>query len=143
MLTPVEVQSALDVNEDELSVAADELEDRGWVKLQKTLGMGKVGFSRVSPTEQLFFDTDLSLKGWKTENDARVLAATAVNTQKESVSLAELDQLLSWGPRRLNPAAAYLAVFQYVQAAATLSSHPYAYHWFFITPKTRRFASEK
>lgn len=143
MMHAAEVESALGLTEDEISIAADELEELGWVKLQLSLGMGKAGFNRISPREELFFNSDLPLKGWNTVEDARVLAATAVNTGEESVSLIELDRLLEWGPRRINPAAAYLGSLGYIQASATISCHPYVYQWFFITPKTRRFASEK
>lgn len=142
-LAPYEIESTLGINENELALAADELEEQGWVHLNKTLNSGPAGFTTISPMYNLFFNTDLPLRGWDTEEDARVLAATAVNAKKDSVTLIELDQLLSWGPRRINPAAAYLRLYQYVQASDSLRTDPYVYHWFYIAAKTRRFASEK
>lgn len=143
VLNASEVLSALELKEDEVAIAADELDEIGWVKLHRHLGMGRIGFGRISPTERLFFNTDLPLKGWNTEDDARVLAATSLNTGKQQVSLHEIDQILAWGTRRINPAAKYLAVYGYVNASPAIGSHPYAYSWLLLTSKTRRFASGK
>ena len=135
-----EVLQALELVEDELAVAADELEEQGIVKLHKTLGMGKAGFYRISPTPFLFFKTDSYLRGWDTEADGHVLAAAIVNKGQNIVSLWEVDQLLSWGPRRINPAAHYLVAYEYAKPLKTLGSAPYAYSGLMITTRTRRFA---
>lgn len=139
-LSAVEVLHELDIIEDEAAIAADELEEQGLVHLTKLVGMGNVGFSMISPTASLFFLTDPYLKGWSPETDAKALAAAAVNTGKENASLAEMDKLLSWGPRRLNPAADFLIFYDYVQSFNTRGSAPYITHGFRVTLKTRRFA---
>lgn len=74
-----EVLEALRITQDEASMAADELEERGWVKLHVHVGMGPAGFGRISPEPLLFFQTDPHVKGWNPSSDARTLAAVVVN----------------------------------------------------------------
>lgn len=140
LLGKEEVTAALGLTEEEVAVAADELEERGLVQLHKAIGMGKAGFYRISPTSYLFFETDVDIRGRNTETDARTLAAAAVNTGKDVVSLSEIDKALSWGPRRINPAADYLALHGYVNPSKA-SGHPYSYPHFIVTPRTKRFAN--
>lgn len=99
------------------------------------------GVRGVSPTARLFFETDPVLKGWNPDADADAVAAAAVNTSNDCVSLYELDELLAWGPRRLNPTAYYLVMHDGVEQAAKGSdSGPYAYSFLVIGAKTRLFA---
>lgn len=58
------------------------------------------------------------------------------------MSLAEADKVLSWGPRRLNPAAYFLSLRGHAQPLKTLGSAPYVYAGLIITAKTRRVAME-
>jgi hypothetical protein len=137
-----EVLQTLNITENETAVAADELKEHGMVTLHQHSGMGNAGFGRISPTPELFFVTDPYLKGWNPATDARALAAVLVNEGKDIRSLAEADKLLSWGPRRLNPAAYFLSLRGHAQPLEQLFCHPYAYGGLIISARTRRFAME-
>ena len=103
--------------------------------------MGKAGFSAIWPAPILFFETDPVLKGWDAQTDANILAATLVAAGMDGVYLSEVDKTLAWGPRRLNPAASFLALNGYVKPSNTMSALPYVYTRLFVTPRTRRFAT--
>ncbi len=130
----------LGIAPEQLGMAASELEDIGLVKLLKTLGQGVAGFSALRPNAYLFIVTDPILQRWNPEQDARALAATMINIGDGHVSLAQVDQMLNWGPRRLNPAAEYLASNSLVRPAHSRGSLPYVYSSAAVTNRTRRFA---
>lgn len=133
----------LAISEDALGEAADELEERSWATLSRTSGMGRAGFSDISPTPLLFIETDLALKGWDPRSDAKVLAnALIVGNERDGTWLRALDERLSWGPRRLNPAASYLVNHEYVEESKAVGADPYMSHYLRVTAKTRRFAKE-
>lgn len=140
MVDPASLCNGLSFTEDILALVADELAEHGWVKLIKTFGMGKAGFSTLSPTALLFIETDQFVTGSDPKSDARELAVQLTKQPEGSANLSELDKQLSWGPRRINPAVAYLQLKEYVQASKTLGAHPYAVSWIRATEKTRRFA---
>jgi hypothetical protein len=123
LLTAQEVLDAVKLSEEELSIAADELEEKGFVKLLRTLGMGKVGFSDIGTTESLFASTDSYLKDWNPEKDSVVLAETLLKLSKEGqgVSIKEADDYLKWGPRRLNPALFLLIERNVVEPSKVLN----------------------
>ena len=73
------VLQELNMTEDEASLAADELKERGWVRLHVHSNMGRAGFGRISPEPQLFFHTDPHVKGWDPKKDAHALAGALVN----------------------------------------------------------------
>lgn len=141
LINAQEVLRVLDITEDEIAVAADELEELGLVKLHKRAGMGRANFGMISPTPHLFFKTDFHLKGWNTKADAQALATAMVNTGKDIVNLSEMSKILSWEPRRINPAVQYLEVFGYANPLKTVGSLPYAYLALMVTPRMQRFAA--
>ena len=130
----------LQITPEQLGMAASELEDRGLVKLTEAMGCGPAGFIFLSPTPNLFIATDPLLREWNPAQDALVLAAAMVNASEDCVSLAELDQALGWGPRRLNPAADYLVMKTIVRPLEAMGSAPYSYLEALIDHRTRRFA---
>jgi hypothetical protein len=142
LLEASEVLHCLEVEEDQLALAADELQDLGWVTLHTPLG-STVGFGRISPTSQLFWDTDQILRSCDPEADAKHLAGAFIRANKQAVTLAEMHAKLNWSPRRINPAADYLRLNDIVGASHTLNSHPYAFNSMWIKPRTKRFASER
>lgn len=123
-VNPASLCRGLAFTEDELALAAGELADHGWVQLVKTLGMGKAGFSTLFPTALLFIETDPFVRGNDPKSDARELAAQLTKQPDGSANLSELDKLLLWGPRRINPATAYLQQKGYVDASRTLAPIP-------------------
>jgi len=130
----------LNITEREIGAAASELEELGYVELNRPFGCGPAGFSSLSPTPMLFIATDQALRGWNPEHDAVTMAAEMVNTGDDIVSLADIDHKLGWGPRRINTAAGYLVLFGYVRPLRTMGSMPYTYSSAVIDYKTKRFA---
>lgn len=106
MMKAQEVLGALQLSEEALRLAADELDEKGFVTLQKTLGMGKVGFHYIGTTEHLFSITDKYLHGWNPEEDSITLAQALIDIAQtgHSASIQTADEALKWGPRRINPA---------------------------------------
>jgi hypothetical protein len=124
---------------EQAGMAASELSDAGMVKLIVTSGSGPAGFSDIQPRPQLFFRTDLALRGWDTKKDALALAAAMLNSGGDQAGLADMDRHLGWGPRRINPAADYLSAHGYVERSKSFGSLPYTYIHAFLTHRTRRF----
>jgi hypothetical protein len=136
-----EIMRDLELSADEAGMAASELEDYGYVKRGIDSGSGPAGFSYLQPRAELFFRTDPALHGWDPAQDAVALAAAMVNLARhDGVTLADVDKHLGWGPRRLNPAAEYLASYNYVNASRSMGSAPYSYNHALLSHRTRRFA---
>lgn len=140
ILGPEQVLSDTKMTEEQLSVAADELRARGWVTLQAD--GSKVGFRYIQPTFFLFVETDPDLKGWDPRQDAKTIASTAIEMDSQSLSPREIGEKLGWEPRRLNPAMSWLENRGYAKFSRTMGSSPYRFTAIFITPSTRRLASE-
>ncbi len=106
ILKAQEVLGALQLSEEALSLAADELSEKGFVTLQKTLDMGKAGFRYIGTTEHFFSITDKYLRGWNPEEDSVTLAKTLIDIAQtgHAASVQSADEFLKWGPRRINPA---------------------------------------
>lgn len=142
----VERQTLVDtlkLTQEELGMAASELEDLGLVKLVKGFGCGPAGFSELSPTAGFFVVTDPLLQEWTPTEDAVVLAAAMVNSGHDYANLAQVDQALGWGPRRINPAAEYLSQQGIIRPLNEMGSAPYAFSSAAISFRTRRFAEGK
>jgi hypothetical protein len=136
-----EIFKDLELTPDEAGMAASELEDCGWVELDVDTGSGPAGFSSLQPLPELFFRTDPVLQGWDPEADAVALAAAMINVARsDCVNLDEVDKHLAWGPRRLNPAADYLAAHGYVNPSRSVGSAPYTYANALLSHRTRRLA---
>lgn len=136
------VVEALGVPAEEIALAADELDQKGWVVLHKSMGMGAAGFSSISPDRRLFLATDFVLRGWNPEADARDLAKKiAVKGDFQAAGSAELCEVLGWDPRRLNPAADFLVYGDFAKSTGQVHGVPYVHNTLFCTPRTRRFAA--
>jgi hypothetical protein len=141
MLSAEELSRSFKMAEDEIAIAADELEEQGLVTLHRHLNQGNLGFGRISPTARFFIRTDAYFKGWHPNQDARVLATTIFNKSTNGLPTAEADAMLGWGPRRINPAAYYLSETGQAKCLTSLNSDPYAFSHILVTPKTKRFIS--
>ena len=73
-MQPTEIAVALDISEEQVGVAADELEERGWIRVLRSLGGSPAEFDELLPQAPLFFETDPMLRGWRPDEDAIVLA---------------------------------------------------------------------
>lgn len=140
MLEAKEVIDALQLPEDEVAEAVDELKEKGFINLHKSLGMGKLGFTRIAATERLFAKTDSFLKSWDPDKDSKDLAVVLVNISQEghSASILKADEILKWGPRRLNPALFLLIDKDLVDPSKTLNP---TYHAIYVIlkPRIRRY----
>jgi len=137
--------TALDMTPEELGIAASELDEWGWVKLHRTMGDGPARFGTLQPRVQLFVETDEVLRGWNPVEDAATLAAAMINDAAggSHASIPRVAQGLGWPPRRLNPAADYLAERGYIRALRTMGSAPYVFTNAAVDFKTRRFAESQ
>lgn len=136
------VVEALGVPAEEVALAADELDQKGWVVLHKLMGMGAAGFFSISPDRRLFLATDFVLRGWNPETDARELAKKiAAKGDFQAAGSAELCEALGWNPRRLNPAADFLVYGDFAKSTGQVHGVPYVHNTLFCTPRTRRFAA--
>lgn len=140
MLEAKAVIDALRLPEDEIAEAVDELKEKGFINLHKSLGMGKIGFTRVAATERLFAKTDSFFKNWDPEIDSKDLAETLVNISQDGYasSIQKADEILKWGPRRLNPALYLLIEKDLVEPSKTINL---TYHAIYVVlkPKIRRY----
>jgi hypothetical protein len=128
------------MTEEELAIAADELRVRGWVTTQAD--RSTIGFRYTQPTFFLFVETDPTLKSWDPRQDAKAVALTAIGMDSPSLSPREIGEKFGWGPGRLNPAMCWLENRGFANFSKATSSSPYRFTGMFITPSTRRLASE-
>lgn len=128
------------MTEEGLAIAADELRAHGWVTTQAD--GSKIGFRYIQPTIFLFVETDPALKGWDPRQDAKTVARTAIEMDRQSLSPGEISENLKWEPRRLNPAMSWLENRGFAKFSRAMGSSPYRFTGMFITPSTRRLASE-
>jgi len=143
ILDAQEVLHALKLSEEALTLAADELEEKGFVKLHKELGMGKVGFHYIGTTEFLFSVTDKYLRDWNPEDDALTLAQTLIDIAQEghAVSIPSADENLKWGPRRLNPALFLLIASDMVNPSKAITRDYITIH-VILKPKIYRYVKQ-
>jgi diguanylate cyclase (GGDEF)-like protein len=94
MLEPSVVLGSLEISEEALAEAADELEQLGWLTANRALSMGKSNFRTISPTAQFFTQTDATFQAWDPEQDAAAIAKFLVDYGKDVVSLQEIDESL-------------------------------------------------
>jgi diguanylate cyclase (GGDEF)-like protein len=141
MLSADDVTTALTLSAEDAGDAAHELEGHGWVRLNKASGMGKAWFSDIGTHPQLFIDTDPFVTGNDPRTDAKTIARVLVDSGGNDMTVPELDKLLQWGPRRLNPAI-YLIVDQH-NALGCAPVTPYHFSALIVTPATRRLAKER
>ncbi|OYT19925.1 MAG: hypothetical protein CCU26_09125 [Nitrospira sp. UW-LDO-01] len=140
ILGPEPVLSDTKMTEQQLSIAADELRARGWVEVQADGSL--VGFRYIQPTIFLFIETDPTLKGWDPRQDAKAVARAAIELNELSLSSREVGEKLGWEPRRLNPAMSWLENRGHAKFSSAMGSSPYRFTTMFVTPSTRRLASE-
>jgi hypothetical protein len=133
----------LELSAEQAGMAASELSEEGCVKRIRDSGSGVAAFSYLRPLPALFWLTDPVCRGWNPRRDAIELAAAMLNLSRSGgVSLAEVDQHLGWGPRRLNPAADYLEVQGLVSASSSTGSRPYTYAHAIVGFRTQSFVQD-
>lgn len=73
------------------------------------------GWVRIAPTRQFFCRTDALFQNWNPEKDALSIVKRMDLDDQERCSVAELEARLVWGPRRMNPALAYMELHGWVR----------------------------
>ena len=129
----------LEISEDELEEALYELEEEGFVTIHRAWGAPR-GISSIGANDSLFWELDPVVKGWNPSKDALKVAGLIVN--KGSLSAKELQELIKWPVRRLNPAVSFLVERGYVLASKTLNPK-FVSSWLSCTPKTKMFLRNK
>lgn len=115
--------------------AVDELKDKGLVNITHVINAP----TRIQPNNALFWATDSIVNGWDTAKDAQTVASILVKKNEQALRPSELNEILGWDYRRINPATTFLADQGFVEASKASGSHPYAYPWIRANIKTRRF----
>ncbi len=114
-LTVDDFRSEASLTTEEIQIAIDELQSRGWVEPIHVLGCPPLGYSRVNPLDMLFIQGDRFFMTWDPREDAVRLAAELLNGERPDLQVAETAARLEWIPRRINPALSYLILNQAVQ----------------------------
>lgn len=70
------------------------------------------------------------------------VARAAIELNELSLSSREVGEKLGWEPRRLNPAMSWLENRGHAKFSSAMGSSPYRFTTMFVTPSTRRLASE-
>ncbi len=133
------VSQASDLEKD-LRRTVHELEQAGLVKTAADAN-SPLGWHIVGPTEDFFWQTDSHFTAWDPADDARELCRRAV-ADDESFAVQPLDHALGWGPRRMNPALAYLVANGLAEGDRTLNTL-YLYLWGRLTPEGSFLAEEE
>jgi hypothetical protein len=91
----------------ELRLVSHELKKGDLIFLRSDIN-SPIGFCGIYPTNEFFYKTDHLFQEWNPEMDARQLCKLAIDKFSAYASVSELEKDIHWGPRRLNPALAYL-----------------------------------
>ena len=96
-------------------------------------------YGSVMPTPELFVTFDRYFKAWNPATDALNLAVDMVNDASFPREPQQIAERYGWGPRRLNPAIAYLSNRKLVATLAHLGMGPWIAADLEKIDATRRF----
>jgi hypothetical protein len=133
-----ELRTLVDLPDDDLIEAVDELEALGWVSPSRALGAGPLGFIRLMPRPQLFAALDQFLMPWNPSEDARTIAGHLVSAPGGQVVVPVLAKQLAWQPRRMNPAITLLVEIGAADHSNGIDQD-YQYYSLMKNASTRRF----
>jgi hypothetical protein len=136
-----ELRTTTGLRDDDIVDAVDELHERGFIWIDKHLGMGRIGFAAIRAKAALFSALDSHFTANDPEQDALRIAADLVN-EVESGSVAEMSAHYGWEPRRINPALTYLTERDAVDSSRSMNP-TYVTTWVRATPKTRRLLAAR
>ena len=124
-----ELSTRLQLSEEDVADAIDELE--GLVTRQHD--------DHVYAEAALFVKFDKFWMGWSPEDDAHRIASGMVNSDVFPSEPVDIAKLFGWGPRRLNPALAYLSGRRLVLPAQDNGNGPWYLYTVHSSETTRRF----
>lgn len=97
----------------------------------------------IHPEETLFARFDKYWMPWDPAQDALAVAARMVSDKGFPDEVAKVGALFGWGPRRLNPALAYLCQRGLIKTTSVLGSVNWLAYWVEPTSATRRFVKSR
>lgn len=103
-----------------------------------------VSHERVLPKDELFAEFDKFFMKWNPEEDALRIASDLINDDNFPGSTIEAAQRYGWGPRRINPALAYLIARDLIRDCKAMGTQPWLTAW--VQKKgdaTRRFVKSR
>jgi len=98
-------------------------------------------FGIIGPADDFFWKTDPLFQAWHPRRDARELCARALASDSP-LTFRAVDEELAWGPRRLNPAVAFMKAHNLVDDMGAMMDHPYLVHSARPTVEARFFLEE-
>lgn len=133
MFTKYQLPQLLDLDVDVIDEVIDELVELGLITYVNCA-------SRLWANDCLFWKFDKIVKGWDTVKDSLIIAKTLQDIESDYMSLDQIQRVLSWDLRRINPAATYLVENGHVDKGMDVHSDlMHAYTSIIRTPTTRRF----
>jgi hypothetical protein len=132
MLSMSELRERTLLSEEDISDALYELGD-----------MVEEYYGSVYPKPELFVRFDRYFKEWDPATDALVLAADIVNDASFPREPQQIAGRYGWGPRRLNPAIAYLSNRKLVVTLSHIGMGPWIASDLEKTDATRRFVKSR
>lgn len=120
------------LSQEDVELAVDELRSSGLLEVN---GSRDVVFA----TNRLFWETDPLFTESDPTIDAQALARWMVNQQEDAADMRRVGEELGWTPRRLNPAATYLAETGHAQDRQALGTAPFFMFQIVRTTATKRF----
>lgn len=111
----------------EMELAVHEMSKMAMIEINKNASRPCCVIEGISPCEDFFWRTDRMFHPWDAEADARALCEATRNTGQDHFFPETIDQQLHWGPRRFNPALAYMAAhgLSDPQDRGLMGFHPY------------------
>lgn len=145
MLDARDIAKAVDLADDDIREAVDELLEKGLVRDRATMGPRPLGFTCLAPESELFAIYDGYFKEWDPATDAVDMAAYLLNDNlgDRSIEPATIANRFDWEPRRLNSAIGYLVLHDAARIAQSMGMAPYCCAALWTTSKTRKFVREQ
>jgi hypothetical protein len=104
MVTPRDLETKLQLTEEDVQKAVHELMDAGLVHVDGV----RQSFDSVWPADSFFVQLDRSLGFDNPVADARRIANEMLASNEPGISIGDLATHYEWTPRRMNPAIQYL-----------------------------------
>jgi len=141
-LSPSDIRARINISDDDIIDAVDELEGQEYIKKLASFGCGAIGFDRIIPEPTMFVDFDSLFTPWNPEDDALRIAQKIAVENRDSYNVKELADLFGWECRRMNPAVNFLVERKLVGTSDSIS-YPWSTLWIRKLPATRRFVRDR
>ena len=140
MFSEEEIKSNLNLTQEEIKDAIEELEEYGLVKVLRSLGNYPYGFVEVDPTYALFIHFRDEGLDYDPIEDIKIIA---LNTPRNYLNGGGIQELTGLPPVRINRAVAYLGDYDIIDVMKSLGTAPFDFARIKATRKTRQFVKNK